>query len=241
MRDRFLRYVLLAGLCATPAIADAAGDLSAAIDQRGDIKDALESNQAWRSAMQSDKAVPMPFMGTVIFISKKQYRDWLTTALLTGKIDSRVAAQLARQVGDLKRDALQLLDGEDQALRTRMAETEAKIRDLRAKMDRPASPPPNAGGACQGFEGTWDTTFGRIALHGGSGGYVYAGIESRIAGAISGNTLSGRYFQPNYPDKRYEEGPVEFTLSADGKDFTGTWKAKDNSGGGSWNGHCVGG
>lgn len=71
--------------------------------------------------MRSDNAVPMPIMGTVVFVSKTQYRDWLTTALVTGKIDARQGAAPARQVGDLKRSALRLLESDNQALHTRMA------------------------------------------------------------------------------------------------------------------------
>ena len=57
-----------------------------------------------------------------------------------------------------------------------------------------------------------------------SGTYDYRG--GRITGAVTGNRLTGTWSQsPSYQPPS-DAGDVEFTLSGDGRSFTGRWRAK---------------
>lgn len=94
----------------------------------------------------------------------------------------------------------------------------------------------SAGAAPDRFDGIWATTFGAMRLsttgEDARGCYNFAGT-SHITGKVSQRTLKFSYDQPDG-----EKGEGEFTLSDDGKRFTGEWKAADGTGG-KWNGQRV--
>ena len=100
------------------------------------------------------------------------------------------------------------------------------------------------GGGCTPFHGVWtDTSFGttitfqRIGNR-VTGRYVFRGIASSISGVVSGNVLEGEYFQPGYPDARYQRGRLRFVINPDGRSWNG--RAWDVNGGNEqpWNGVC---
>src|SRR5581483_1599485 len=72
------------------------------------------------------------------------------------------------------------------------------------------------------FGGQWDHNFGSMTLtqNGNivTGTYKndYDGGIGAIAGTVTGNVLTGTY-------QKNQIGPIQFTLSADGKSFTGNW------------------
>ena len=84
------------------------------------------------------------------------------------------------------------------------------------------------------WTGTWDTTYGELQLtqQGASvtGSYFWAGGPGSITATASGQTLTGRFSDPS------GSGPLEFTLSADGLNFSGPWSYDDGSGSGTWSG-----
>lgn len=98
-------------------------------------------------------------------------------------------------------------------------------------------------GGCQGFAGKWDGgSYGIMTLtqdgNSVSGSYEWKGTQS-ISGTVRGNTLRGKYYQPNYPEDRYKSGSVKFTLSADGNSWSGTWTDRNGNYAGTWSGTCI--
>ena len=88
--------------------------------------------------------------------------------------------------------------------------------------------------------GVWDSDFGKMTLDAGGSG-SYAGFSpGTVSGSVTGNVNKGTWMQPGNPPK---DGAFEWTLSADGRSFTGTW-AYSAGGCGiacGWNGACVSG
>lgn len=82
------------------------------------------------------------------------------------------------------------------------------------------------------WSGPWKTDFGAMTLSQNgnrvTGTYEFKG--GRIDGTISGNVLSGTWTQTN------GSGRFEFTLSADGRSFSGRWGGGQTLTGGTWNG-----
>jgi hypothetical protein len=76
------------------------------------------------------------------------------------------------------------------------------------------------------FAGAWYHNFGKMNLtqvgNNVTGTYAngFSGGNGSIAGIVEGNTLTGTYTIGG-------SGPIEFTLSADGKRFDGTWGASN--------------
>ena len=92
----------------------------------------------------------------------------------------------------------------------------------------------NTGAATAGWTGSWQSDFGTLSLQ-QSGNRVtgsYPHHSGRIEATASGNSLSGRWIEYD------NEGTFVFSMSADGRSFSGSWKeVKPNpSGGGAWNG-----
>jgi hypothetical protein len=76
-----------------------------------------------------------------------------------------------------------------------------------------------------GFPGEWETTFGRMALTDGDGGLrgtyqAGAGPENTIRGKVEGRVFSFDYQEPG------ATGEGSFTLSEDGRTFSGKWREK---------------
>lgn len=84
------------------------------------------------------------------------------------------------------------------------------------------------------WAGTWETNFGTMSLtqNGTSVTGSYAYQSGSINGTVSGNTLTGTWVETD------DRGTFSFTLSADGKSFSGSWKetSPNPNQGGSWNG-----
>lgn len=85
------------------------------------------------------------------------------------------------------------------------------------------------------WEGEWESNWGDMVLSQGGGAVTgtYTWELGRITGTVSGNTLVGTWSEsPSYsPDK--DAGAIEFTMSDDGKTFTGKWCYGSS---GSWQG-----
>ncbi|MBI5201061.1 MAG: hypothetical protein HY925_05700 [Elusimicrobia bacterium] len=85
-----------------------------------------------------------------------------------------------------------------------------------------------------GFEGLWDTDFGRLRL-GRSGDSVegpYSYGEGRLTGKAKGRELTFRYVD-------VKKGQGKFTLADDGQSFDGTWKAEGEKAWKPWRGWRV--
>ncbi len=98
-------------------------------------------------------------------------------------------------------------------------------------------------GGCQGFDGKWDGgSYGIMTLtqdgKNVTGTYEWKGTQS-ISGTVKGKVLSGKYYQPNYPEDRYKSGSIRFTLAADGNSWSGTWTDRDGNPAGTWSGKCI--
>jgi hypothetical protein len=97
----------------------------------------------------------------------------------------------------------------------------------------PSPQQPNTPWHPSDFAGAWDTDFNRMQLS-QSGNTVtgtYKYLDGRIEATQSGKTLRGRWIQNN------AQGGFVFTLSPDGRSFSGTWgKNEAESGSGGWSG-----
>ena len=88
------------------------------------------------------------------------------------------------------------------------------------------------------FHGTWKTNWGTLTVTQNgthvTGAYTHKG--GRLFGIVSGRTLTGTWSE--LPDYRAPHlGPFVFTISLDGKAFTGKWRyAASKSWVGTWNG-----
>ncbi len=93
---------------------------------------------------------------------------------------------------------------------------------------------------CQGFAGTWKTTFGTMTFE-RIGNQITSSYDfdgGRIRGVISadGRTLTGTYTETS------AKGILRFTLAADGKSFRGSWSRTSgtrNPPSGEWMGECA--
>ena len=102
------------------------------------------------------------------------------------------------------------------------------------------APPTQAAGespaATAGFDGLWQTSFGRMRLRQDGaavrGSYSYA-TGSRIEGEVEDRRLEFRYTEPA------AAGEGWFELSADGLSFAGQWRAEGADGWRGWSGTRV--
>ncbi len=90
------------------------------------------------------------------------------------------------------------------------------------------------------WAGTWNTDFGKLTLSAGGSG-SYEGFSSgSVSGTITKNVFKGIWTQPGNPP---QTGTFSFTMSSDGRSFSGVW-AYESGGCGSacgWSGTCVAG
>jgi hypothetical protein len=97
---------------------------------------------------------------------------------------------------------------------------------------------PAAGAAANTWAGVWDTDFGDMTLDASGSGSYLGFTPGTIAGHVTGDVNEGTWHQPGN-----RNGTFKFTLSADGRSFTGEW-AYDGGGCGSacgWSGACTAG
>ncbi len=100
----------------------------------------------------------------------------------------------------------------------------------------------NASGetACNGFAGTWETSFGEMtfSFDGNRVTASYAFDSGRVEGTVNGNVMDGTYIE------NQARGTFRFTLSQDGQRFGGTWQRTSGTTEpptGEWEGKCKGG
>ena len=88
------------------------------------------------------------------------------------------------------------------------------------------------------WEGEWDTNWGKMVLtqNGAAVTGTYTYDKGKISGTISGNVLAGTWSEsPSYAPPK-DGGNVEFTMSADGKSFSGKWRYGQEGSWGNWEG-----
>jgi len=88
------------------------------------------------------------------------------------------------------------------------------------------------------WTGEWDTNWGKMVLtqNAASVTGTYTHDSGRINGTISGNVLTGTWSEsPSYAAPN-DAGDIEFTMSADGKSFTGKWRYGTSGSWGNWEG-----
>jgi hypothetical protein len=93
--------------------------------------------------------------------------------------------------------------------------------------DKPVAPEKTINTQCAG---TWQTKWGKMVIvqNGNSITGTYEHDKGKISGTINGNKLSGNWSEaPSYQPPN-DAGEFEFTLSADGKSFTGHWRYGNN-------------
>lgn len=83
------------------------------------------------------------------------------------------------------------------------------------------------------WAGTWQTKWGKMTItqNGNSITGTYEHDKGKISGTINGNKLSGNWSEAASYQPPSDAGEFEFTLSADGKTFTGRWRYGNN---GAW-------
>lgn len=90
----------------------------------------------------------------------------------------------------------------------------------------------------EGFEGTWETSYGRMELSVDDnvvrGTYAYGG-GSTVEGTVEGNRFTFRYVEPA------ARGDGWFELSDDGNSLQGAWREDGDSAWGDWSGIRVDG
>ena len=105
-----------------------------------------------------------------------------------------------------------------------------------------SSTEPASNRGCDGFAGTWKTSFGEMTftITGNSATASYDfGVD---AGTVRGTLLpDGRTLTGTYSEKE-AKGTFRFTLSDDGQSFSGNWRrtsGKREPPSGTWEGKCV--
>lgn len=88
------------------------------------------------------------------------------------------------------------------------------------------------------WQGEWDTNWGKMILTQNdnivTGTYVHD--SGKISGKVSGNKLTGTWSEsPSYAAPN-DAGDIEFTMSNDGKSFTGSWRYGSSGSWSNWEG-----
>ncbi|MFZ5669372.1 MAG: hypothetical protein ACOY4K_07745 [Pseudomonadota bacterium] len=190
-------------------------------------------------------------MGPFFTVSSDVFVQAMRAAVASGDMDPEVggalAAQLARRSGQFKR-ALKLQRIE---LTGRRAEVDREIAQAmasplapgRGEVDKAETP------GCRGFVGTWNTNYGPMWI-GGTGTSINGSYEwnangrprkDTLSGSVNGNVATGSFSQPGYPDPQWASGTFTFTLSADGRSFSGTGTNAYGTTSLPWSGTCDGG
>lgn len=88
------------------------------------------------------------------------------------------------------------------------------------------------------WQGEWDSNWGKMVLtqSGSNVTGTYTHDKGKISGTILGNVLAGTWSEsPSYAPPN-DAGDIEFTMSEDGKSFTGKWRYGSEGSWGNWEG-----
>lgn len=88
------------------------------------------------------------------------------------------------------------------------------------------------------WQGEWDTNWGKMLLtqNGNTITGTYVHDSGKISGKVSGNKLIGTWSEsPSYAAPN-DAGDIEFTMSNDGKSFTGSWRYGSSGSWSNWEG-----
>ncbi len=88
------------------------------------------------------------------------------------------------------------------------------------------------------WQGEWDTNWGKMVLvqNGPNITGTYTYDNGKITGKVSGNTMIGTWAEaPSYAPPS-DAGDIEFTMSSDGKSFSGKWRYGSEGNWGNWEG-----
>ncbi len=95
------------------------------------------------------------------------------------------------------------------------------------------------------WSGIWSTDFNKMTLKqsGSSVEGTYEWDQGHIVGTVSGNKFTGRWDEAPTRTGPRDAGPIELTLSADGKRFDGVWRYDSDAASvvRGWDGLCIGG
>ena len=108
-----------------------------------------------------------------------------------------------------------------------------------------AIPSSSAGPLANTWAGTWSTNFGKMTLR-QTGNTVegnYTHRQGHLLGTVSGRVLRGKWDHAPTRVGPGDAGDFEFTLSVDGKSWTGRWRyaSPGAAWGTDWRGTCTGG
>ena len=92
--------------------------------------------------------------------------------------------------------------------------------------------------AANTWAGVWNSDFGRLTMAADGSGNYEGFSPGTISGPASGSVNEGTWSQPGDPPR---EGTYKFTLSGDGKSFSGEWAYKTGGCGTAcgWSGTCI--
>ncbi len=143
------------------------------------------------------------------------------------------------QLGDIK-GALKdyekavALDSSNELAKNNSAKLKEKLADAAKVVNQPVQPetPKSTNTDLSSWSGEWNTNDNGNKLYltqtGNRVSGTYPFDEGRIEGRIVGNKLIGTWSEfPTYQPNR-DAGDIEFTMSADGKSFTGRWRYGSN-------------
>lgn len=177
---------------------------------------------------------PMPGVGKVVSEMGKQANDFLGSFNDARQLVDR--ARALRALETMAAYANRQMQSLKPAIRDAQA-SRALLNQCRQQFDAgvvEATGGASSGAATAAWTGSWQSDFGTLSLQ-QSGNRVtgsYPHHSGRIEATASGNSLSGRWIEYD------NEGTFSFSMSADGRSFSGSWKEvrPNPSGGGAWNG-----
>ncbi len=105
----------------------------------------------------------------------------------------------------------------------------------------------SARSSANAWSGTWDTSWSggsttmTLIQSGSSVSGTYTWDSGKIQGTLNGNVLTGTWTEVPTRQAPHDAGDIEFTLSADGKSWTGKWRYGSSGDWSFWNGACSAG
>jgi hypothetical protein len=119
-----------------------------------------------------------------------------------------------------------------QAAMTTLSEARAKLNQCKSVTTK---------GGCNGFAGTWKSSFGTMTITLSADNRVEASYDFD-GGSINGNvSADGKVLTGTYSENK-AKGIFRFTLAPDGRSFTGNWNRTSGTReppSGTWGGKCI--